>query len=232
MKKGILPTAAALLVCAALLGVPALWARLSDARRLNTVQPRPALAGALDEEARAIPVLYELHAGASDASSTDREGLPEPDLADLCAEAAEPVAALADAGVISAGEKARLDALLAQAPLQYYRQNSGALQSLSLVWPRQDAAASTAAIHLSRQIATGVYVSFGLSVGGDLDAETRLRAWLVMLGVDVLGDWEPVDTGSYADTFALYSAKGQATAYCTAAAGWVNLQLSKGSHTF
>lgn len=232
MKKGILPTAAALLVCAALLGVPALWARLSDARRLNSVQPRPALAGALNEEARAIPVLYELHAGTSDTSSTDREELPEPDLAGLCAEAAEPVAALADAGVISAGEKARLDALLAQAPLQYYRQNSGALQSLSLVWPRQDAAASTAAIHLSRQTATGVYVSFGLSVGGDLDAETRLRAWLVMLGVDVLGDWEPVDTGSYADTFALYSAKGQATAYCTAAAGWVNLQLSKGSHTF
>ena len=232
MKKGILPTAAALLVCAALLGVPALWARLSDARRLNSVQPRPTLAGALNEEARAIPVLYELHAGTSDTSSTDREELPEPDLADLCAEAAEPVAALADAGVISAGEKARLDALLAQAPLQYYRQNSGALQSLSLVWPRQDAAASTAAIHLSRQTATGVYVSFGLSVGGDLDAETRLRAWLVMLGVDVLGDWEPVDTGSYADTFALYSAKGQATAYCTAAAGWVNLQLSKGSLTF
>lgn len=232
MKKGILPTAAALLVCAALLGVPALWARLSDARRLNSVQPRPALAGALNEEARAIPVLYELHAGTSDTSSTDREELPEPDLAGLCAEAAEPVAALADAGVISAGEKARLDALLAQAPLQYYRQNSGALQSLSLVWPRQDAAASAAAIHLSRQTATGVYVSFGLSVGGDLDAETRLRAWLVMLGVDVLGDWEPVDTGSYADTFALYSAKGQATAYCTAAAGWVNLQLSKGSHTF
>lgn len=232
MKKGILPTAAALLVCAALLGVPALWARLSDARRLNSVQPRPTLAGALNEEARAIPVLYELHSGTSDASSTDREELPEPDLAGLCAEAAEPVAALADAGVISAGEKTRLDALLAQAPLQYYRQNSGALQSLSLVWPRQDAAASTAAIHLSRQTATGVYVSFGLSVGGDLDAETRLRAWLVMLGVDVLGDWEPVDTGSYADTFALYSAKGQATAYCTAAAGWVNLQLSKGSHTF
>lgn len=232
MKKGILPTAAALLVCAALLGVPALWARLSDARRLNSVQPRPTLAGALNEEARAIPVLYELHSGTSDTSSTDREELPEPDLAGLCAEAAEPVAALADAGVISAGEKARLDALLAQAPLQYYRQNSGALQSLSLVWPRQDATASTAAIHLSRQTATGVYVSFGLSVGGDLDAETRLRAWLVMLGVDVLGDWEPVDTGSYTDTFALYSAKGQATAYCTAAAGWVNLQLSKGSHTF
>lgn len=232
MKKGILPTAAALLVCAALLGVPALWARLSDARRLNSVQPRPALAGALNEEARAIPVLYELHSGTSDTSSTDREELPEPDLAGLCAEAAEPVSALADAGVISAGEKARLDALLAQAPLQYYRQNSGALQSLSLVWPRQDATASTAAIHLSRQTATGVYVSFGLSVGGDLDAETRLRAWLVMLGVDVLGDWEPVDTGGYADTFALYSAKGQATAYCTAAADWVNLQLSKGAVAF
>ena len=85
---------------------------------------------------------------------------------------------------------------------------------------------------MSRQTATGVYVSFGLSVGGDLDAETRLRAWLVMLGVDVLGDWEPVDTGGYADTFALYSAKGQATAYCTAAAGWVNLQLSKGAVAF
>lgn len=232
MKKGILPTAAALLVCAALLGVPALWARLSDARRLNTVQPRPVLAGALDEEARAIPVLYELHAGASDASSAEAEELPEPDPAALCAEAAEPVAALADAGVISAGEKAQLDALLAQPPLQYYRHNSEALQNLSLIWSRQDAMATTAAIHLSRQAATGVYVSFSLSVGGDLDAETRLRAWLVLLGVDVLDDWEPVDTGSYADTFALYSAKGQATAYCTAAADWVNLQLSKGSVTF
>lgn len=232
MKKGILPTAAALLVCAALLGVPALWARLSDARRLNTVHPRPVLAGALDEEARAIPVLYELHAGASDASSAEAEELPEPDLADLCAEAAEPVAALADAGVISAGEKAQLDALLAQSPLQYYRHNSEALQNLSLIWSRQDAMATTAAIHLSRQAATGVYVSFVLSVGGDLDAETRLRAWLVLLGVDALDDWEPVDTGSYADTFALYSAKGQATAYCTAAADWVNLQLSKGSLTF
>ena len=176
--------------------------------------------------------MYELHAGASDASSAEAEELPEPDLAALCAEAAEPVAALADAGVISAGEKAQLDALLAQPPLQYYRHNSEALQNLSLIWSRQDAMATTAAIHLSRQAATGVYVSFVLSVGGDLDAETRLRAWLVLLGVDVLDDWESVDTGSYADTFALYSAKGQATAYCTAAADWVNLQLSKGSVTF
>ena len=51
MKKGILPTATALLVCAASPTVPDLWARLSDARRLNTVHPRPVLAGAVDDEA-------------------------------------------------------------------------------------------------------------------------------------------------------------------------------------
>lgn len=232
MKKGFLPTAAALLVCAALLGVPALWARLADARRLNTVQPRPILAGTLDEEARAIPVLYELHAGTSDTSYTEAEELPEPDLAELCAEAAGPVAALADAGVLSAGEKARLDALLARSPLQYSRRDSGPLQNLSLWWSRPDGSDSSAAIYLSRQTVTGVYVSLSFSVGGDLDAETRLRAWLVLLGVDVLDDWEPVDTGSYADTFALYSAKGQATAYCTATSDWVNLHLSKGAVAF
>ena len=59
-KQGILPTVGALLVCAALLGGPALWARLGDARRTQLVTARPVTAGALDEDARAIPVLYEL----------------------------------------------------------------------------------------------------------------------------------------------------------------------------
>lgn len=227
MKQGFLPTVGALLVCAALLGTPALWARLADARRMNAVHPRPAVAGALDEDARAIPVLYELHAGTAAAADTAVEQ-PEPDPADFCAEAAGPLGELADAGVISAREKADLNALLAETPDQFSRRDDGRLQTLSLQWFGTD---TTAGLYLTRQDATGVCVSVSLPVGGDLDAGTRLQAWLALLGVDSLGDWETTDTG-ITGTAALYSAKAQATVCCTATESWVNLELVKGQPRF
>lgn len=228
MKRGFLPTVGALLVCAALLGTPTLWARLADARRMNAVHSRPAVAGALDEDARAIPVLYELHAGTAAAASDTAVEQPEPDPADFCAEAAGPLGELANAGVISAREKADLDALLAKTPDQFARRDDSRLQTLSLQWFGAD---TTAGLYLTRQDATGVCVSVSLPVGGDLDAETRLRAWLALLGVDGLGDWETADTGT-ADTAALYSAKAQATVCCTATESWVNLELMKGQPRF
>ena len=227
-KQGILPTVGALLVCAALLGGPALWARLGDARRTQLVTARPVTAGALDEDARAIPVLYELHAGSTCTDPDAPAELPEPDPAELCAEAAEPLAALAEAGVISDREKAGLDALLARPPDQYSRGADGSQQTLSLLWFGEN---TTAGLYLTRQAATGVYVSYSLQVGGDLDGETRLRTWLALLGMDGLGDWEPADT-DVPDTTALYSAKARATVCCTSGEDWVYLELRKGQSTF
>lgn len=228
MKQGFLPTVGALLVCAALLGTPALWARLADARRMSAVHPRPAVAGALDEDARAIPVLYELHAGTTYTDPDAPAELPEPDPAEFCAEAAGPLGELTDAGVISSREKTALDALLAQVPDQFARRDDGRLQALSLQWFGAD---TTAGLYLTRQDATGMCVSVSLPVGGDLDAVTRLRAWLALLGVDGLDDWETTETGT-ADTAALYSAKAQATVCCTATESWVNLELVKGQALF
>ena len=112
-KQGILPTVGALLVCAALLGGPVLWARLGDARRTQLVTARPVTAGALDEDARAIPVLYELHAGSTCTDPDAPAELPEPDPAELCAEAAEPLAALAEAGALNLADNtdAKLETL-------------------------------------------------------------------------------------------------------------------------
>lgn len=228
MKQSVLPTVGTLLVCAALLGGPALWARLGDARRTELVTARPVTAGALDEDARAIPVLYELHAGSTYTDPDAPAELPAPDSAALCAEAAQPVAALAEAGVLSSREKADLDALLARTPDQISRGTDGSLQNLSLQWFGES---TTAGLYLVRQEATGVYVSCSLPVGGDLDGETRLRAWLALLGVDSLGDWEPADT-DVPDTTALYSAKARATVLCTALDSWVYLELLKGQPTF
>lgn len=228
MKQSVLPTMGALLICAALLGGPALWARLGDARRAQLVTTRPVTAGALDEDARAIPVVYELHAGSTCTDPDAPAEQPEPDSAALCAEAAQPVAALAEAGVISSREKADLDALLARTPDQVSRGGDGALQNLSLQWFGES---TTVGLYLVRQQATGVYVSCSLPVGGDLDAETRLRAWLPLLGVDGLGDWEPADTG-VPDTVALYSAKARSTVLCTALDSWVYLELLKGEPAF
>lgn len=227
-KQGIWPTVGALLVCAALLGGPALWALLGDARRAELVTARPVTAGALDEDARAIPVLYELHAGTAYTDPDAPAELPAPDSAALCAEAAQPVAALAEAGVLSSREKADLDALLARTPNQVSRGTDGNLQNLSLQWFGES---TTAGLYLVRQGATGAYVSCSLPVGGDLDAGTRLQAWLALLGVDGLGDWEPADTGTQ-DTVALYSAKARATVLCTALDSWVYLELLKGQPTF
>lgn len=227
-KQGILPTVGALLVCAALLGGPALWARLEDTRRAELVTVRPVTAGALDEDARAIPVLYELHAGSTYTDPDAPVELPAPDPAALCAEAAEPLAALAEAGAISDREKADLTALLAAPPGQYSCREDGPLQTMSLLWFGDN---TTTGITLTRQEATGVYVSYSLPVGGDLDARTRLRAWLALLGVDSLGDWETADT-SAPDTVALYSAKARATVCCTSSESWIYLELRKGRPTF
>ena len=228
-NQGILPTVGALLLCAALMGGPALWARLEDTCRAALVTARPVTAGALDEDARAIPVLYELHAGSTYTDPDAPAELPEPDPAELCAEAAEPMAALAEAGVISDQEKADLDALLARTPDQVSRDTDGNLQNLSLQWWGES---TTAGLYLTRQEATGVYVSYSLPVSGDLDGETRLRAWLTLLGVDGLGDWEPTDTSSTLDAVALYSAKARATVLCASAEDWVFLELRKGRSTF
>lgn len=227
-KQGILPTVGALLICAALLGGPALWARLEDARRAGLVIARPVTAGALDEDARAIPVLYELHASTTYTDPDAPAELPEPDPAELCAEASDPLAALAEAGVISDREKAGLDALLARTPDQYSRGADGSQQTLSLLWFGEN---TTAGLYLTRQAATGVYVSYSLPVGGDLDGETRLWAWLALLGVDSLGDWETTDTTA-PDTVALYSAKARAAVCCTSSENWVYLELQKGQPTF
>lgn len=228
MKQNVLPTLGALLVCAALLGGPALWARLGDTRRAELVTARPVTAGALDEDARAIPVVYELHAGSTYTDPDAPAELPAPDPAALCAEAAEPLAALAEAGVVSDREKGDLDALLTAPPGQYSRREDGPLQTLNLLWFGDN---TTTGVTLTRQEATGVYISFSLPVGGDLDGGTRLRSWLVLLGLDGLEDWEPADTIA-PDTVALYSAKARATVLCTSSESWVYLELLKGRPDF
>lgn len=233
MKKGILPTAAALLVCAALLGTPALWARLSDARRLNTVQPRPVLAGALAEEARAIPVLYELHAGGSDASYTEPEELPEPDPADLCADAADLLAALADDGVLTAGEQEAMTAFLAQTPASASCRYTGSARRTELLWYLPETGSQGTSLYYTRQGGTGAPIDLTLPVSDGTDLETRLRGWMTLLGLDALDDWTPLDIRFTADSnLALYSAKGQATVYGQISGNYMTLMLMEDKASF
>lgn len=234
MKKGILPTAAALLVCAALLGVPALWARLADARRLNTVQTRPTLTGALDEAARAIPVLYELHASASESLTADeRPEQPDQDPAVLCTDAAGVVTALADAGVIDAGEQQSLDTLLAQPPATAACRDTGDCCRTELWWYPPQGDANGISLYYTRQNATGALTDLTLPVSGSADLESRLRAWMTLLGLDALDDWKPLDIHFTADsTLALYSAKGQATVYGQLSGNYLTLMLMKDKANF
>lgn len=228
MKKGILPTAAALLVCAALLGAPALWARLSDARRLNTAQTRPTLSGALDEEARAIPVLYELHASIPGTLYSDQKELPEPDPAELCAKAAAVLPPLMEAGVITQEELDTLNALLAETPSYFSETTGNYTDTIDLMWTTSDNN-SPRVIFLVFQQNTDIPIQVSLPVGGYDDAETRLQAWLAMLEVDVLGDWTRLES-SMDDYHAvtLYSPKAQASAYCQSVPGSMTLYLVKG----
>lgn len=228
MKKGILPTAAALLVCAALLGVPALWARLSDARRLNSVLPRPALSGALDEEARAIPVLYELHNSIPGTLYSDQQKLPEPDPAGLCARAAAVLPPLEEAGVITREELDTLNGLLAEPPTHFAETTGKYTDSIDLMWSSSDND-SPEVIFIVFQQHTDIPIQVSLPVGGDNDAEARLQAWLAMLEIDTLGDWTRLESSMddyHAVTF--YSPKGQASAYCQSVPGSLTLYLVKG----
>lgn len=186
---GALLTAAVALACAGSLLLPAVWGAYRQQALLGQVLPRPAVAGVPAEEARAVPILYDLYRTDTGESTP---GQP----------AADPAAALRSA-------EGHLRALEGVLPEDALEQLSGWLASLSAgetqVWAGEGGGFAWVECSAGRQ---GLRLTWHQKTGGilelsaagwpgaeKLDTAALLAAWQESLGLDVLDDWTPVSLG-------------------------------------
>lgn len=201
-----LPLLGALAMAGAAMAVPALTARSQEEALLNAARPRPELGGILWEPAvRDNPVLYDLHRVAllRDDYQTDDALPPE----EIAARAKAAMAALREAGVLDDSACAALDAMLAdpETTAGYF----GGSAFYELYFYTLSGASLNIRCHAGTGLVTGLYY---YGKGGALP-DTALPAWLAMLGLDTLEDWQtPAEPEQ--DTRSMISASGQVTVTC------------------
>lgn len=213
----VLATAGVLAVCGACLLLPGLWGARQEAALLQGPVTRPAVAGLPDEEARAIPILYDLYRTRLQPGNF---GWQEGD-AGLLPELEECLDRLADSGVLPRELPDQVRPLLEAAEggeevicLSQRTGNFAGVQisagsdrrgcrSLSAVWDTR----------------TGGVVSLLLSgARSDADPAALLAAWRQDLGLDALGDWQEETAGAGVSA---WSDKAQVYLYC----GWEGSDL-------
>ena len=206
------------LLCLASLGLPALAGAVQRAALRRATLARPAVAGTLDETARACPVVYDLwRAGDVRAEPALLAG----DAAGrAAAEAGSRLAAFEEAGLLppAAGEAAR--ALLAG-----YTHDG-------CVWAGETGAFHTVQVMQGENFLqltwheSGAPVAFALyapGAGQGARPAAMLAAWKEALGVDALPDWEEKPAGE--DGAAATSASAELGLYVTAGKGRLELAL-------
>ena len=116
-NAGRLATGAVVCLCAAALLLPGVLGAARQAQLLGQVQPRPAVAGVPSEQARSIPLLYDLYRRQAG------DPLPQADTAAEAGEAAAVAAdlagrlrALAGAGLLTDAQRDAVLRLLAELP--------------------------------------------------------------------------------------------------------------------
>ena len=206
------------LLCLASLGLPALAGAVQRAALRRATLARPAVAGTLDETARACPVVYDLwRAGDVRAEPALLAG----DAAGrAAAEAGSRLAAFEEAGLLppAAGEAAR--ALLAGYTHDgcVWAGETGAFHTvqvmqgenfLQLIWHESGAPVA--------------FVLYAPGAGQGARPAAMLSAWKDALGVDALPDWEeePAGEGGAAAT----SASAELGLYVTAGKDRLELAL-------
>lgn len=206
------------LLCLASLGLPALAGAVQRAALRRATLARPAVAGTLDETARACPVVYDLwRAGdvrvepallAGDAAGR------------AAAEADSRLAAFEEAGLLppAAGEAAR--ALLAG-----YTHDG-------CVWAGETGAFHTVQVMQGENFlqlswhesgAPVAFVLYAPGAGQGARPAAMLAAWKEALGVDALPDWEEEPAGE--DGAAATSASAELGLYVTAGKDRLELAL-------
>ena len=206
------------LLCLASLGLPALAGAVQRAALRRATLARPAVAGTLDETARACPVVYDLwRAGDVRAEPALLAG----DAAGrAAAEAGSRFAAFEEAGLLppAAGEAAR--ALLAG-----YTHDG-------CVWAGETGAFHTVQVMQGENFlqltwhesgAPVAFVLYAPGAGQGARPAAMLAAWKEALGVDALPDWEeePAGEGGAAAT----SASAELGLYVTAGKDRLELAL-------
>lgn len=206
------------LLCLASLGLPALAGAVQRAALRRATLARPAVAGTLDETARACPVVYDLwRAGDVRAEPALLAG----DAAGrAAAEAGSRLATFEEAGLLppAAGEAAR--ALLAG-----YTHDG-------CVWAGETGAFHTVQVMQGENFlqltwhesgAPVAFVLYAPGAGQGARPAAMLAAWKEALGVDALPDWEeePAGEGGAAAT----SASAELGLYVTAGKDRLELAL-------
>lgn len=206
------------LLCLASLGLPALAGAVQRAALRRATLARPAVAGTLDETARACPVAYDLwRAGDVRAEPALLAG----DAAGrAAAEAGSRLAAFEEAGLLppAAGEAAR--ALLAG-----YTHDG-------CVWAGETGAFHTVQVMQGENFlqlswhesgAPVAFVLYAPGAGQGARPAAMLAAWKEALRVDALPDWEEEPAGE--DGAAVTSASAELGLYVTAGKDRLELAL-------
>ena len=206
------------LLCLASLGLPALAGAVQRAALRRATLARPAVAGTLDETARACPVVYDLwRAGDVRAEPALLAG----DAAGrAAAEAGSRLAAFEEAGLLppAAGEAAR--ALLAG-----YTHDG-------CVWAGETGAFHTVQVMQGENFlqltwhesgAPVAFVLYAPGAGQRARPAAMLAAWKEALGVDALPDWEEEPAGE--EGAAATSASAELGLYVTAGKDRLELAL-------
>lgn len=206
------------LLCLASLGLPALAGAVQRAALRRATLARPAVAGTLDETARACPVVYDLwRAGDVRAEPALLAG----DAAGrAAAETGNRLAAFEEAGLLppAAGEAAR--ALLAG-----YTHDG-------CVWAGETGAFHTVQVMQGENFlqltwhesgAPVAFVLYAPGAGQGARPAAMLAAWKEALGVDALPDWEEEPAGE--EGAAATSASAELGLYVTAGKDRLELAL-------
>lgn len=206
------------LLCLASLGLPALAGAVQRAALRRATLARPAVAGTLDETARACPVVYDLwRAGDVRAEPALLAG----DAAGrAAAEAGSRFAGFEESGLLppAAGEAAR--ALLAG-----YTHDG-------CVWAGETGAFHTVQVMQGENFlqltwhesgAPVAFVLYAPGAGQGARPAAMLAAWKEALGVDALPDWEEEPAGE--DGAAATSASAELGLYVTAGKDRLELAL-------
>lgn len=209
-------TAGVVLLCGASLLLPGVLGARQEAALTESPLPRPAVAGLPDEQARAIPILYDLYRARLQPGNF---GWQEGD-ASLLPQLEQCLAHLAEAGVLpremTEAVQPVLDAAAAgEEGASFLTQQTGSFAGVQIT-----AGAGTSGrsgtdcgfVSAVWDTATGGVVSLNLS--GQLpqaDPAAMLDAWRQDLGLDALDDWqdEAMENG-----LTSWSDKAQVYLYC------------------
>ena len=222
-NAGRLATGAVVCLCAAALLLPGVLGAARQAQLLGQVQPRPAVAGVPSEQARSIPLLYDLYRRQAG------DPLPQADTAAEAGEAAAVAAdlagrlrALAGAGLLTDAQRDAVLRLLAELP---GRPDANILSGGDGSFAAAACFGPDGGVSMTWHRDTGgvVELSFwGGALPQQADPAAMLAAWRAALGLDMLADWaEP----ALKDGAACRSDSAQLYLYCVESVDSLRMEM-------